>query len=90
MARSKMVKVDFTNTSALEPGNSIKIFTLGGAISGNCAIGDLVMAMNPKKTIANDNAIAKTGLFMKFLNMIVYFILLLFGVNCFDFSQFIF
>jgi hypothetical protein len=30
-----MVKVDFTNTSAFEPGNSIKIFTLGGAISGN-------------------------------------------------------
>jgi hypothetical protein len=85
-----MVKVDFTNTSALEPGNSIKIFTLGGAISGNCAIGAIVIAMKPKKTIANDNAIASTGLFIKFLNMIVYFILPLFGVNSFDFSQFFF
>jgi hypothetical protein len=85
-----MVKVDFTNTSALEPGNSIKMFTLGGAISGNCAIGDLVIAMKPKKTIANDKAIASTGLFIKFLNMIVYFILPLFGVNSFDFSQFFF
>ena len=26
---------NYANTSAFEPGNSIKIFTLGGAISGN-------------------------------------------------------
>ena len=65
-----MVSVDFTNTSALEPGNSIEMFTLGGAISGNCAIGDLVIAMKPKKTIAKDKAIARTGLFIKLLNII--------------------
>jgi hypothetical protein len=65
-----MVSVDFTNTSALDPGNSIEILTLGGAISGNCAIGDLVIAMNPIKTIAKDNAMASTGLFIKLLNMV--------------------
>ena len=44
MARSKIVRVDFTNTSALDPGNSIAIFTLGGAISGG--------AFNPAVAIA--------------------------------------
>jgi hypothetical protein len=54
----------------LDPGNSIAIFTLGGAISGNCAMGDLVIAIKPKKTIAKDKAMASTGLFIKLLNML--------------------
>ncbi len=65
-----MVRVDFTNTSAFDPGNSMAIFTLGGAISGNCAMGDLVIAMIPVKTIAKDKAMANTGLFIKLLNML--------------------
>jgi hypothetical protein len=73
MARSIMVSVDFTSTSALEPGNSMKIFTRGGAISGNWDIGKVKMANIPKKTIAIDNAIAKTGLFINLLNMVFYF-----------------
>jgi hypothetical protein len=69
MARSMMVSVDFTNTSAFEPGNSMKILTLGGAISGNCEIGRLNIANIPKKTIASVKAIAKTGLCMNLLNI---------------------
>jgi hypothetical protein len=57
----------------LDPGNSINTVTLGGAISGNCAIGDLVIAMIPINTIAKDNAMANTGLFIKFLNMVALF-----------------
>ena len=57
-----MVKVDFTKTSALEPGNSIEIFTRGGAISGNCATGVVLMARKPRKTRTTDKAIASTGL----------------------------
>jgi hypothetical protein len=57
-----MVKVDFTNTSALDPGNSINIVTLGGAISGNWATGLVYIANIPMKIIPMDMAIARTGL----------------------------
>jgi hypothetical protein len=64
-----ITKVDFTKASALAPGNEMKIFTLGGAISGNWEIGRVVIASTPKKTIASDMAIAKTGLCMNLLNI---------------------
>jgi hypothetical protein len=64
-----MVRVDLTKTSALEPGNSMKIFTRGGAISGNCAIGEEVIASIPMNTIPTDNAMARTGLLINFSYM---------------------
>jgi hypothetical protein len=50
----------------------MKILTLGGAISGNCATGDVFIANNPKKTIATDKAMARTGLLINLLNMLSY------------------
>jgi len=62
IALSRGISVDFTNTSALEPGYAMKIFTRGGAISGNCDIGLVFTARKPRKIIARDMAIARTGL----------------------------
>jgi hypothetical protein len=64
-----MVSVDLTSTSAFDPGNSMKILTLGGAISGNCATGEDLIANSPMKTINTDMEIARTGLLIKFLNI---------------------
>jgi hypothetical protein len=65
--------VDLTKTSALDPGNSIKIFTLGGAISGNCDMGDKLIASKPINTIQTEKDIARTGLFINLLNIIFSF-----------------
>ena len=54
--------VDLINTSAFEPGNSMNMLTLGGAISGNWATGLAFIAIKPRKTIPRDNTIASTGL----------------------------
>jgi hypothetical protein len=40
----------------------MKMFTRGGAISGNCDIGLVVIANIPRKIMARDMAIANTGL----------------------------
>ncbi len=61
MARSRMVTVDLMSTSALDPGNSMNMLTRGGAISGNCAMGLVAMASNPKNIIASEMEIASTG-----------------------------
>jgi hypothetical protein len=69
IALSRGIKVDFTKTSALEPGKAMKILTLGGAISGNWEIGLVVIANIPRNIMAREIAIAKTGLCMNLLNM---------------------
>jgi hypothetical protein len=51
----------------------MKMVTRGGAISGNCAIGDDLIAKMPMNTIARDNEMARTGLFINLLNMLVPF-----------------
>jgi hypothetical protein len=61
MALSKGIRVEFTSTSALDPGYAMKIFTRGGAISGNCEIGRVLIARIPRKIIASDIAMANTG-----------------------------
>src|SRR5574343_275869 len=73
IALSNMVNVDLTNTSAFDPGNSIKILTLGGAICGNWATGVVLIANMPMKTITTDKAIASTGLFINLLNIVLNF-----------------
>lgn len=49
----------------------MKIETRGGAISGNCEIGSLFIASNPKNTMAIDNEIANTGRWINRVNIII-------------------
>jgi hypothetical protein len=55
------MRVDSTKTCALAPGNAIKILTRGGAISGNWDIGLVKIASTPKKIMAIEIEIARTG-----------------------------
>ena len=72
MALSKGMSVEFTSTSALEPGYAIKMFTRGGAISGNCETGRVFIASNPRNTKAIEIAMANTGRCINLLNMLLY------------------
>ena len=47
----------------------MKIFTRGGAISGNWELGRLHMANQPKNSIPNEILIAKTGRWKNRVNM---------------------
>ena len=69
MAVSNGINVELTNTSELEPGYAIKIFTVVGAICGNCDIGSCLMASPPKNRMITEMTIARTGLFINCLNM---------------------
>ncbi len=51
----------------------MKMFTRGGAISGNCATGDVLIANSPMKTMATDKAMARTGLLINLLNIAILF-----------------
>ncbi|GGZ50845.1 hypothetical protein GCM10008088_10780 [Mesonia mobilis] len=73
MEFSKVIRVDFTKTSALAPGYATKIFTVVGAICGNCDIGNCLIASDPIKTIIIGITIANTGLCINRLNMIFKF-----------------
>ena len=46
------------------------MLTVVGAISGNCDIGNLVIARMPTKTIMTDMTMANTGLRMNLLNIV--------------------
>ena len=69
IAVSSWMMVDLVSTSALEPGNETKMFTVVGAISGNWEVGSWRMASPPTKRISTEITMARTGLWMKFLNM---------------------
>ena len=62
-------------SSALAPGYSATIFTLGGEIEGNCVTGNCIKDNTPNSTITNDITIENTGLLISFLIMFFsYFI----------------
>ena len=69
IAVSSCMMVLFVSTSALAPGYAMKMFTVVGAISGNCAVGSCFMAKPPTKRISTEMTMASTGRWMKFLNM---------------------
>ena len=62
IARSRGISVELTNTSALEPGYAMNMFTVVGAISGNCEIGRVLIANVPVNKRTMDMTIASTGL----------------------------
>ena len=70
IARSIIIKEDFTNTSALAPGKDSDTVTRGGAMSGNWAIGKVRIASAPINRNTSDNTIAMTGLLINILNII--------------------
>ena len=51
--------------SASAPGYAAETVTTGGAISGYCAIGSLIIAPTPAITIAADKTTAKIGRWMQ-------------------------
>ena len=69
IAVSRGINVDFTSTSALDPGYAIKIFTVVGAICGNCDTGNCLMESPPINSMMTEMTIAKTGLFINCLNI---------------------
>jgi hypothetical protein len=71
MACSKGMSVELTSTSALDPGNEMKIFTVVGAIEGNCDIGSVLIANEPTNRMTTDMTIAKTGLCIILLKNII-------------------
>jgi hypothetical protein len=72
IARSIVMMDDFTNTSALAPGNDSVTVTRGGAMSGNCDTGNDFIDRNPMNTINSDSDIAITGLLIKTPNIDEY------------------
>jgi hypothetical protein len=72
IACSSVMSVDFTSTSALAPGYAMKIFTVVGAMSGNCEIGSFLIANTPTKMMTTDITMANTGLRMNLLNMCTF------------------
>ena len=65
----------FDSVSALAPGYEAVIVTVGGAICGYCAIGNLNAAASPASTIIMDSTEAKMGRVIK--NLVMSFILYL-------------
>src|SRR5260221_4271900 len=58
------VVVVCSTVCASAPVNVPVTFTVGGVMSGYCAIGSVVIAMRPTSTITTDVTIAVTGLFI--------------------------
>jgi hypothetical protein len=62
---------DSANDLALAPGYDADTMTIGGAIEGNCDVGSVLIANTPMKIITSDKMMAKTGLFMNLLNIVL-------------------
>jgi hypothetical protein len=56
------MRVEFTKTSALDPGYETNILTVVGAISGNWDVGKVFIAKPPVNNSTSEMTIAKTGL----------------------------
>src|SRR6476620_7317777 len=65
---------DSAKDLALAPGYDAETITTGGATSGNCEVGNVLMASNPIKRITNDKTMERTGLWMNLLNIFYFFI----------------
>ncbi len=66
IARSIGINAASMSTDALAPGYARVTETSGGAISGNCEIGRLLIASTPRKMRMSDTTIASTGRRMNF------------------------
>ena len=66
MALSKGVTTAFTHVSALAPVYFVVTVTSGGAILGNCVIGNWVKAIIPSNRMKTEITIDKTGLSVNF------------------------
>jgi hypothetical protein len=64
IARSNCVTTAFTQVSALAPVYFVVTVTSGGAISGNCVIGNCVRPIIPTSEIKIAITIDSMGLFM--------------------------
>jgi hypothetical protein len=62
MACSKGIRTDSVSDFALAPGYEALTITMGGATSGNCEVGNVLIDNIPKNIITNDITMANTGL----------------------------
>jgi len=70
---SKGIITDSANDLALAPGYDALTITTGGATSGNCDVGSVLIDSTPKKRMTSDITMARTGLLMNLVNIFYVF-----------------